>query len=246
MSFRYALATDTGRLRDNNEDSARVVPELGLFVVADGMGGHIAGEIASQVAADTVAAAIADQPTPRRIRDQQQIMHDAVLTANDAVLREGLSRSLRGMGTTLTALRITSRTATISHVGDSRAYFVRPRKLDPLTTDHTMVSMLVAMGAVQPEDAIDHPDKHLLTQAIGTQPFVEPQIVQKRIPKACRILLSTDGLHDYVPAPDILAIASSGELQTSAQQLIDAANECGGPDNITVILIDPGNGRRPS
>jgi protein phosphatase len=226
-------------MRSNNEDSARIVPELGLFVIADGMGGHVAGEVASQVAADTIAAAVASQPTPRRIRDQQDIMRNAIVEANDAVVREGARRSLLGMGTTLTALRITSRTATISHVGDTRAYFVRAKTLDPLTTDHTMVSMLVAMGAVRPEEAIDHPDKHLLTQAIGTQGEIEPQVVQKRIPRSCRILLSSDGLHDYVAPEDIHAIACGDNLCASAKELVAAANALGGPDNVTVILIDP-------
>lgn len=238
MSHPYVLATDTGLQRTNNEDSARVLPELGLYVIADGMGGHIAGEVASQVAADALAASVADQPATRRIRDQQEIMRKAILDANAAVLREGSRRSLLGMGTTLTALRINSRTATVSHIGDTRAYFVRSEKLDPVTTDHTMVSMLVSMGAVKRQDAIDHPDKHLLTQAIGTQTEIEPQVLQKRIPRGCRILLSTDGLHDYVPEPEIHAIASQGTLERAAQGLIDAANAEGGADNVTVILID--------
>ena len=235
----YALATDTGLLRDNNEDSARVVPELGLFVIADGMGGHIAGEVASQIAADAIAEAVANQPSPRLIRDQREVMRNAMLAANLAVIQEGTRRQLHGMGTTLTALRITRRTLTVSHVGDTRAYFVRVKKLDPITTDHTMVTMLVAMGAVRPEDAIDHPDKHLLTQAIGTQVEIEPEVAQKRIPRSCRILLSTDGLHDYVPAGEIHKIAQSGDLESSAQGLVAAANARGGVDNVTVILIDP-------
>jgi protein phosphatase len=216
-----------------------VVPELGLYVIADGMGGHVAGEVASQVASDAMAAAVAGQPAPKRIRDQQEIMRNAILTANEAVMREGTRRSLLGMGTTLTGLRITRRTATISHVGDTRAYFVRPKSLDPITTDHTMVSMLVALGSVKPEDVIDHPDKHLLTQAIGTQGEIEPEVLQKRIPRDCRILLSTDGLHDYVRHAEIHAIASRGTLEEAATALIAAANGQGGSDNITVILIDP-------
>ena len=244
MSTRYAVASDTGLVRSNNEDTARVVLELGLFVIADGMGGHVAGEVASQVAADTIAAAVASQPSPRRIRDQQEIMRNAIVAANEAVIREGVRRSLYGMGTTLTALRITRRTVTISHVGGTRAYFVGRKKLDPLTTDHTMVSMLVAIGAVRPEEAIDHPDKHLLTQAIGTQSEIEAQIVQKRMPRSCRILLSSDGLHDYVEPGDIYAIASRGDLDASAKELVAAANARGGVDNVTVILIDPGNSGR--
>lgn len=237
MSWPYALATDTGLMRENNEDSARVIPELGLFIIADGMGGHVAGEVASQVAADTLASAVATHEQPRRIRDQQQLMEQAIVAANDAVLREGLQRQLLGMGTTLTALRITSRTATICHVGDTRAYFVRKKSLDPITTDHTMVEMLVATGVVDAAEAENHPDKHLLTQAIGTHLVIEPEVIQKRIPRNCRILLSTDGLHDHVPADVVHQTALLPDLEQAAHALIDAANSAGGPDNITTILI---------
>lgn len=237
MSWPYALVSDTGRMRENNEDSARVVPELGLFVIADGMGGHVAGEVASRVAADTLAAEVARHPVPRRVRDQQEILRTAIVAANTAVLREGESRQLLGMGTTLTALRITKRTATISHIGDTRAYFVRPKKLQPLTTDHTLVAMLVATGVVREGEAQNHPDKHLLTQAIGTHAEIEPDVFQKRIPRDCRILLCTDGLHDHVPLAEVHRLALLPDLDEAAQRLIDAANACGGPDNVTVILI---------
>jgi len=238
MTWPYTMASDTGLMRERNEDSARVVPELGLFVIADGMGGHVAGEVASRVAADTLASEVANRPMPRLIRDQREIMRDALIAANDAVLSEGRRLKLEGMGTTLTALRVTSRTVTISHVGDTRAYLVRPKQLDALTDDHTLVAMLVSTGVVRREEARLHPDKHLLTQAIGTTDVVEPDVVQKRIPRGCRILMCTDGLHDHVAPEEIHRIALAGDRDEAAQALIDAANEAGGPDNITVILID--------
>ena len=237
MSWPYALLSDTGRIRDNNEDSARVVPDLGLYVIADGMGGHVAGEVASRVAADTLVAEVARHPNPRRVRDQQEILRAAIVAANIAVLREGEDRKLQGMGTTLTALRVTKRTATISHIGDTRAYFVRPAKLQPLTTDHTLVAMLVATGVVPAGEAQDHRDKHLLTQAIGTHAEIEPDVFQKRIPRGCRILLCTDGLHDHVPLDEVQRLARLPDLDEAALRLIEAANACGGPDNVTVILI---------
>ena len=238
MSWPYTMASDTGRMRTKNEDSARVVPELGLFVIADGMGGHVAGEVASRVAAETLASEVANRPTPRLIRDQQQILRDAVVAANEAVLAEGKRQQLEGMGTTLTALRITSRTATISHVGDTRAYLVTPRRLDLLTADHTLVAMLVSTGVVREDEARLHPDKHLLTQAIGTTELVEPDVLQKRIPRGCRILMCTDGLHDHVAPDEIHRIALGADRDQAAHALIDAANAASGPDNITVILID--------
>ena len=233
------MATDAGLLRENNEDSARIVPELGLFIIADGMGGHIAGEVASRVAADTLAAVVASRPTPRRIRDQQDVMRRAILAANEAVMHEGERYSLQGMGTTLTALRITSRTATLAHVGDSRAYFVRRKRLEALTTDHTLVALLVATGIIAADHAHEHPDKHLLTQALGTQPEIEPDVFQKRLPRSGRILMCTDGLHDHVPEEEIREIALGPDLDEATQRLIDAANGHGGPDNTTVILLEP-------
>jgi protein phosphatase len=237
VSWPYALVSDTGRMRENNEDCARVLPELGLYVIADGMGGHVAGEVASRVAADTMAAEVARHPNPRRVRDQQGILHTAIVAANTAVLREGETRKLLGMGTTLTALRVTRRTATISHIGDTRAYFVRPKRLQQLTTDHTLVAMLVATGVVHTDEAQNHPDKHLLTQAIGTHAEIEPDVFQKRIPRGCRILLCTDGLHDHTPLDEVHRLALLPDIDEAAQALVDAANSCGGPDNVTVILI---------
>lgn len=239
MSLRFALATDTGLHRENNEDAARAVPELELVAVADGMGGHIAGEVASQVAIDTFVAAVADHPRPRRVRDEREVLLAATLAANDAVLREAADRDLLGMGTTLTGLRVHSRSAVIAHVGDSRAYFVRSGKLDQVTTDHTMVEMLVASGAIPPEQAHEHPERHLLIQAIGTQPILRPDVLQLRIPRGARILLSTDGLHDHVAGDDILALALDPDLDKAVHDLIQAANDAGGPDNITVALVDP-------
>jgi protein phosphatase len=240
LSARYALATDAGLLRENNEDSVRAIPELGLYVIADGMGGHVAGEVASRVAADTLATMVANQPEPRRVRDQIEILEQAIHEANNAVLREAKERGLAGMGTTLTGLRITRRTATVTHVGDTRAYFVKTRKLDPLTTDHTLVAMLISTGVLKADQAMDHPDKHLLTQAIGTHAEIEPDVFQRRIPRGCRILLCTDGLHDVVREDKIHELARLPTLEESAQALIDAANAEGGPDNVSVLLVEPG------
>lgn len=239
MSFAWALQSDSGRIRDQNEDNARVVPELGLFIVADGMGGHIAGEVASRVAADSFAAAVASQPAPSLVRDQPEVLRQAILAANDAVVSEAAALGLQGMGTTLTALRITRRTATVCHVGDTRAYFVRPKHLAALTEDHTLVAVLVAAGIVSADAAQLHPDRHLLTQALGTQLQIEPQLLQKRIPRDARILLCSDGLHDHVPPQELHEKALLPELTEAALALVRAANERGGPDNITVLLVDP-------
>lgn len=239
MTARYALATDFGRERENNEDAAQALPDIGLFVIADGMGGHVAGEVASRIAIESVVNTIkGNGPTPD-LADDARLLTESTLEANAAVLREAEERGLKGMGTTLTTLRIRSRTATVSHVGDSRVYFLKDGQLSALTRDHNIASLLVDQGLITAEDARNHPERHMLTQAVGTQEEVEPDMVQKRIPKNTRILLSTDGLHDVVPSEEIAEIAGGADLEAAAQTLIERANGYGGPDNITVILIDP-------
>jgi protein phosphatase len=239
VSLRYALASDCGRERDNNEDHALVVPELGLFVVADGMGGHAAGEVASRIAGETLAEVMRRRKRPRRIRDEAPLLGEAVLVANMAVTRAAEVEELHGMGTTLTAVHVRSRTATLAHVGDSRACLIHRGKLRRLTRDHTLVSLLVQSGDLAPEEAQDHPERHVLTQAIGPQASIEPEIRQVRLPRGSRILLSTDGLHEVVPEAQLVALASQPDLEAAVTALVESANALGGPDNITVILIEP-------
>lgn len=236
---RYALATDPGRVRDINEDCARAVPELGLFVVADGMGGHIAGEIASRLATETLINVLRARKPPRRIMDEAPRLGEAVLVAHLAVIREAQERELQGMGTTLTALVVRGRTATVAHVGDSRAYLVHKQQLLPLTQDHTLVALLVESGAIAADEAKDHPERHVLTQAIGPPTELDPDITQSRIPRGARILMSSDGLHDVVAAEEILALALVEDVEEAVQRMVGRANALGGPDNITALLVEP-------
>jgi protein phosphatase len=238
MSLRYALASDCGRERNNNEDAARVVEELGLFVIADGMGGHVGGEIASRVAVETFITSVKQRSSENDQEDPVQQLSEAMLAANTAGQHEAESRNLVGMGTTVTALRIQGQTAIICHIGDTRAALVKDGTLEPLTRDHTIVSLLVDEGVINAEDARNHPERHMLTQAIGTQDLIEPDIRRIQIPPSARILLSTDGLHDIVPSAEIAQLASGADLDAAVRALIDRANEQGGPDNITVILLD--------
>ncbi len=239
MSLRYAIATDRGRERENNEDAALGVPELGLFVIADGMGGHIGGEVASQVAIDSLLAFVKGHGPVRDLKDSARLLSEAVLEANSAVLHEAELRELVGMGTTLTALQIAERSATICHVGDTRAGLLQDGELSVLTRDHNIASLMVAQGIIPAAQATLHPERHMLTQAVGTSESIEPDIVQVEIPRGARILLSTDGLHDVVPADVIAELAHREELKAAAQALIEQANNRGGPDNVTVILIEP-------
>jgi PPM family protein phosphatase len=237
--MKYELASDRGAHRENNEDCVRAVPERRVFVLADGMGGHAAGEVASHVAVEAFVASIEKQPRPPRIRDECRVMAYAISAANEAVLRRADEPELHGMGTTLTAVLIRGRMATLAHVGDSRAYFVREDSLHLLTRDHTVVGLMVNSGLLAPEVAHLHPDRHVLLQALGTAELVSADIFQTRIPAGTRILLSSDGLHDVVPSDEILACARETRLDKAVESLVAAAIQHGGPDNITVALIQP-------
>ena len=238
MSLRYAIATDLGRERENNEDAALAVPELDLFVIADGMGGHLGGEIASHAAVESVVAYVKGHGPANNNESQLRILCEAALEANSTVLKEAERRDMFGMGTTLTALQIRGRTATIVHVGDTRVSLLKDGEVTLLTRDQNVATMLVDQGVISSDAAPLHPERHMLTQAVGTHDSVEPDLVQTRVPKDARILLSTDGLHDVIPGHEIAQIAANETLEGAVRGLIDKANEHGGPDNITVLLIE--------
>ncbi len=236
---RYALLSDVGIERSNNEDSAAIDLELGLFIVADGMGGHAAGEVASRVAVEATMSALRARPRPRRLRDEGEAMLQALHDANAAVVREADERGTLGMGTTLSAVFVRRRSAVIAHVGDSRVYSIQKRGLSQLTADHTLVQAMVEQGVLTAEQAVGHPDKHVLTQAIGTLGRLEPQVLQMRIPARGRLLLCTDGLHDALTPLEIGELARQADLDEAARSLVAAANAKGGHDNVTVLLVEP-------
>ncbi len=237
MSLRYSLCSDTGNQRANNEDKALVVDDLDLFVIADGMGGHAAGEVASAVAVETVVSIYRDHPEPRRIMDEGPVLGHAIVEANKIVNQTAAERDLHGMGTTLTVLKFRGRTAVISHVGDTRVYQLRNGKLKQLTQDHTLVAILVKSGVISKKDAWHHPDRNVITRAVGVQGSVDPEVKQCRVSRGSRLLLSTDGLHDVVPGDEIAELASEPDLDAAIHKLIARANELGSPDNVTAILI---------
>ena len=239
MSLRYALVSDMGMERTNNEDAAAADLELGLFVVADGMGGHAAGEVASRVAVDTIFAAMRSRERPARARDEAEGLLQAVHDANAAVLREAAERGTLGMGTTLSAVIVRKRAAVIANVGDSRVYLISRKGLAQLSTDHTLVMQMVERGLLTPEQARTHADKHVLTMAIGTPGVLEPQVLHAKVPPKGRLLLCSDGLHDLLPEDEIEALAKTPDLDQAANALVARANTRGGFDNVTVLLIEP-------
>jgi protein phosphatase len=239
MSLRFALAAHVGRTRNNNEDAACGLPEIGLFAVADGMGGHVAGELASRLALEAVVEVVRKREPPRRIRDIGPLLSEAILEANATVHHEADARGLLGMGTTLTALKIQGRTAVVAHVGDSRAYLVQHGEAQQLTRDHTLANLLVESGTLALDQVATHPERHVLLQAIGPTPSVEPEVSQARIPRGARLLLSSDGLHDVVPEAEIAQISSGEDLDGAVHALVDRANALGGPDNVTAVIVEP-------
>jgi protein phosphatase len=226
VKLRVGVATDIGRVREKNEDSYLV--EEPLFAVADGMGGHKGGDVASQLALETIEG----EPTAdlaKRLRD-----------ANAAVFERSQSdRSVTGMGTTVTAVVVEGTSALFAHVGDSRAYLLRAGDLRQLTDDHTLVARMVKSGEITEAEAEVHPHRSVLTRALGTEPDVIVDEFDVALTDGDRLLLCSDGLTGMVTEEQIVAILSAApDPQDASNRLVRAANRAGGVDNITVVVID--------
>jgi protein phosphatase len=222
--------SDAGRVRDNNEDAHVVDERLALFAIADGMGGHVAGEVASWTAIEAVRAAVANG----------RPINDAIVQANDAIIeRSQTDPTLAGMGTTMTAVVVAGGSRLlVGHVGDSRAYLLRDGTLGRLTDDHSLVGELVREGRLTAEQAESHPQKAIVTRALGTDSDVDVDVYSVDVQVGDRIILCSDGLTDMVRERDIERIArGEADPQRTAELLVDAANHAGGVDNITVVVL---------
>jgi protein phosphatase len=232
MRYVWGSATHQGMVRQNNEDS--LFPENSgesedttVLIVADGMGGHVAGEVASRLAINA-AASSALEPD------------DRVAIANRAI-REEVARQpeLEGMGTTMTLVEVTPEgKARFAHVGDSRAYLYRDGELRQLTEDHTVAMEYVALGRLSPAEADDHPQSHMLTRCLGLTRFVNVDRIDIGLEPGDRLLLCSDGLNSMVNADGIAKALAEGTADEAAWRLVEAANKAGGHDNISVIVID--------
>jgi protein phosphatase len=226
-----ALRTDTGRQRRDNEDNA--FARAPVFVVADGMGGAQAGEVASKIATETFEQGLPDSGSP------EERLAERVREANHQIYE--LSRSDReraGMGTTLTAAYVDDTSVAIAHVGDSRAYLFRDGTLERLTQDHSLVEELVRQGKLTPEQAAGHPQRSIITRALGPEASVEVDTWTYPVRAGDILLLCSDGLTTMISEERVAGIlAEAGSLDGTAEALIDAANEAGGRDNITVVLF---------
>jgi protein phosphatase len=230
VTLEWGSATTAGAVRPANEDSLLALPTL--FVVADGMGGHAAGECASHLAVAEF----------ERLAGASLTMYDVldgVRAANEAILasaREDPSRA--GMGTTLVGLAIVPDGWLVFHVGDSRAYRLADGRLEQLTTDHTEVQELIEAGVVDPEQRHRHPRSHILTRALGTDPGPQADCQLVPLVPGERFLLCSDGLSTELPDDQIADLLAGDSPAEAAQRLADAAVEAGGHDNVTTIVID--------
>ena len=227
--------THTGRQRRANEDS--VYARAPLFVVADGMGGAQAGEVASKMSVETLARGLPDGDGP--VQDR---LADRVQEANASIFElQQRNAELSGMGTTTTAAYLGEDEAAIAHVGDSRAYLVRDGALEQLTDDHSLVEEFRRQGKLTEEEARDHPQKSIITRALGPEPFVEVDRMTKRLRDGDVLLLCSDGLTSMIDEAAVQRLVTgAGSLREAGEALVDAANEAGGRDNITVVLIRVG------
>jgi PPM family protein phosphatase len=242
MQTDYGVQTDQGRIRLNNEDSYVTDPEHSLFVVADGMGGHAAGEVASRIASETVLQSVREstQTSENIDGDIEDILRRAVHDANSQVHEAQRSRSeYAGMGSTLTILKINRRNYWIAHVGDSRAYLMRGGALRQLTKDHSVVWKLFESGILAKDSLSLHPQKNLITRSIGTHPRVDVDVETGGVMTGDVFLLCSDGLSDVVKEEQIQAFLSetSKTCQQICHSLVLAALDGGGPDNITAVAV---------
>jgi protein phosphatase len=237
MVGRMAVVSDTGRRRRRNEDAYVCAPPL--FAVADGMGGAQAGEVASGLAAAVLEEGAGDERGEERVASLIQEANRRVFQ------RSNEDAATSGMGTTMTVALVDSSDGTIAfgHVGDSRAYRVRDGRLEQLTDDHSLVGELVRSGKLSPEEAESHPQRSVITRALGTEPDVDVDTFTVEAQPDDLYLLCSDGLTDMISADEIFAVLDgSDDLEVAGRALIEAANAGGGEDNITVVLFQIGDG----
>jgi PPM family protein phosphatase len=249
MQMLYAGGTDVGKVRDHNEDSYAILTEQNLIMVCDGMGGHAAGEVASQLAVETITAIIKEHdldlftgesfPYPEELTPEGKLLVGAIAVANQRIIdRAKQSSSHTGMGTTVVACHFKDGVASICHVGDSRAYLIRNGNIKRVTIDHSWISEVMEKHHLTEEESENLVNRNVITRALGTRTAVRTDISQIRFATGDMFLLCSDGLCGLVSDTDILKAATScGEnISRLVQELTAKANEAGGNDNITLVV----------
>jgi serine/threonine protein phosphatase PrpC len=238
--------SDPGLVRDTNEDCYAVVPTLGYFAVADGVGGHAAGEVASRMAIDAVQSVLEEPtvPWPEGAGAATAAMHrlaGGVEYANACVHTAAREHGRRGMGTTFTGLLLLDDEAALAHVGDSRVYLLRGRRLEQLTEDHTLVQAYIRAGILTREEAAASPIRNIISRAVGAKEVVAVDAHLVAVEPGDMFLLASDGLHGVVEDETIAAVLlREPDITRAAAQLVERANDAGGPDNTTVVLVRVG------
>ena len=252
MSLKGKLAfvgkTDTGRVREHNEDTIATDSDVGLLVLADGMGGYNAGEVASGIAVKTITNLVREGLAREDLGSLDRgtglsrpsiVLRDAITRANKIIYQTARSQAeCEGMGTTVVAALFYDNKISIAHVGDSRLYRQRGSQISQVTMDHSLLQELVDRGFYSPEEAQRAANKNYVTRALGVEPQVEVEVQEHPVDKGDIFILCSDGLSDMVEDEDIrLTISTFGaNLDTVAKQLIQLANENGGRDNVSVVL----------
>lgn len=240
--MKISAGTDIGRLRGSNQDAYRTgeLPCGGAWaVVCDGMGGHAGGNVASETAAGVIAASIEDSFRENmNAKSVRNLLETAIAAANAEVFDKAAENSeLFGMGTTVVAAVCFNGQGVVANVGDSRCYRISDGKLSCVTKDHSLVQELVDAGLITKEEAKNHPRRNIITRAVGTDTSVSPDFSDVSFDKGDMLLLCSDGLTNHVGEEDILSCTSDGSVADYSGRLISLANERGGSDNITAVVI---------
>jgi serine/threonine protein phosphatase PrpC len=237
MHLRAAALSDVGRRRASNEDRYALAAELGLYLVADGMGGHTAGQLAAELAAQAAVDAL--QTLVDASASLAEKLRYAVAAANREIYSTARAKpELAGMGTTMVALLVGAERIALAHVGDSRAYLIRGRRISQLTHDHSLVAELVRRREITERAARGHPHRHVLTRALGVRRAVEPDLAELTPAANDTFVLCSDGLTGHVGDGEIAdMVLSAPDLESACDRLVQTANERGGEDNITVVVV---------
>ncbi len=243
----YGLS-NVGMKRSQNEDSYLVNDDLALYIVADGMGGHLGGEYASRLSVSTIEEVVSRLSNPEAtqihgVNGESSAYGDrlrfAITEASKRVFEQAqYDESLKGMGTTTVAVLLDTKNAYIANVGDSRAYLIRAGEIEQITEDHSLVSEQIKAGLINPDDARGHRFKNIITRSVGYQEEVQSDLVVEELQIGDKILLCSDGLSNMLEDEDILEVVDGLELKEACEKLILLANQRGGDDNITALLFE--------
>jgi len=242
---RWACISDKGRVREENEDAYLIDEGRNLFIVSDGMGGHAEGAAASQVVVESLPSILSERLGKLRTdsaRSVRRAVRRSIVELNQHVKSEGAKgNGHKDMGATVVMALRRNKRLYVANVGDSRAYLFRNNRLRQLTTDHTLVAELVEAGHIEPDEARNHPQQHVITQCVGVDAGIKPLVRSLAVKKHDRLLLCSDGLTAVVPNGQIRTILKeSSDVEAACKQLVNAAKAAGGPDNITVLAVDIG------